>query len=264
MKILLMAVGTSEYELDCARYTLTDVDWLESSFVLCDKDNSFAAEAALADRIHPSIHLDMMIFIAREGGQAMEQALGLCKIAREQGIFSIIVSESKYRSAAEDLAEYRLTRNKILAHTDSLLLIPGHRDWKIAFYARMNGFLSFLKLLGDGECLINLDFADLSTILRDSGLAYLNVRIIRGRTGRERAKEMDVHEMIPKTILAKACNAMIHMNVCPGVGLNELYETVEQMQQSMMPDANLLFGAIIEKELQDEIQMVLLVSEIVA
>lgn len=256
----LLVVGGTCNELDCAHNALANLDWLEHSFVLCDGDSSMSAESAFNDRIRQSPVLDMITFVAKEGGQVLDQILRLSKIAKTHGILSIVIVESENYKTTDALAEYSLNKDHLLSHADSLLLVPKTQIQEGSFYSHVVTFLSFSKMLLSEEGFINLELSDFCTVFKDAGLGYLGNCTIKGSSCEERMQEMSKQEIVPEIILTKAQNVLIQINGCMDFGLDDLEGLVGQVQQHLPPDTPVLFGASFDSELQNEIQMALLAT----
>lgn len=249
--ILHIVVGAEAHGLTSAAQEMVNTEWDNRLFVRCSED----AERVLKEKLD-STNYDMLVLTPVENNATLEQALRLSRMAKDQGILSIIVAESKTWNAAEFLAEFDLDMEKILAHTDSLILASGEQ----CFYSNVAAFLSLAQRLLDEDGFINLDVSDFSTMLKDAGLAYLGCRTLKGHTYEERMADLDSTEIIQKEILATAKSCLIQMNGCMDIGLDDVEGIVERVQQYLPDDALIVFGTAFDDELQDEIQLSILSS----
>ena len=248
--ILHVVIGTTSGKFEKLRNTMNTTQY-DTLFIHHE-------ESGMADFEETIQHTDwaMVVFTVTENPRAMEYALRLSKMVKEHGILSMIAIESKTWNAAEFLAEHHLDMAQILAHTDSLILVPGAQH----FYSNVTTSLSLAQRLLDEDGFINLDLSDLSAMLKDAGLAYLGCRTLKGHTCEERMADLDSAEIIPKEILATAKSCLIQMNGCMDIGLDDVEGIVERVQQYLPDDALIVFGAAFDDELQDEIQVNVLAS----
>ena len=244
--ILHIVVGAEAHGLTSAAQEMANTEWDNRLFVRCSED----AEWVLKEKLDRTSY-DMLVLTPVENHATLEQSLRLSRMAKERGILSMIAVESKTWNAAEFLTKLDLDMEEILAHTDSLILVPGEQH----FYSNVTTSLSLAQRLLDDDGFINLDVSDLSAMLKDAGLAYLGCRTLKGHTCEERMTDLDSTEIIPKEILATAKSCLIQMNGCTDIGLEDVEGIVERVQQYLPDDALIVFGAAFDDELQDEIQV---------
>src|SRR3954465_193650 len=101
--------------------------------------------------------------------------------------------------------------------------------------------------------LINLDFADVRTTMRDAGQALLGIGMGTGDTGAVSAAERAVSSPLLETSVDGARSILLSITGGPDLGLLEVSEAAQVVQEAAHPDANIIFGANLDDTLTDQI-----------
>ena len=101
--------------------------------------------------------------------------------------------------------------------------------------------------------LVNLDFADVKTIMLDQGIAHMGIGRARGENRAGEAARQAIHSPLLETSIEGASGVLINVTGGKDLGLLEINEAAELVQKSVDPEANIIFGAVIDENLQDEI-----------
>ena len=101
--------------------------------------------------------------------------------------------------------------------------------------------------------LVNLDFADVKTIMLDTGVAHMGIGRARGENRAGEAARQAIHSPLLETSIEGASGVLINVTGGKDLGLLEINEAAELVQKSVDPEANIIFGAVIDEKLQDEI-----------
>ena len=101
--------------------------------------------------------------------------------------------------------------------------------------------------------LVNLDFADVKTIMLDTGIAHMGIGRARGENRAGEAARQAIHSPLLETSIEGASGVLINVTGGKDLGLLEINEAAELVQKSVDPEANIIFGAVIDEKLQDEI-----------
>lgn len=101
--------------------------------------------------------------------------------------------------------------------------------------------------------LVNLDFADVKTIMLDTGIAHMGIGRARGENRAGEAARQAIHSPLLETSIEGASGVLINVTGGKDLGLLEINEAAELVQKSVDPEANIIFGAVIDESLQDEI-----------
>ena len=216
-----------------------------------------------------------MVFVTAGmgGGTGTGGAPVVAEIAREQGILTVGVVtkpfgfEGRHRMQQADMGIENL-RDRV----DSLVIIPNERlkyatDQKITF---ANAFeiaddvlrqavQSISDLIRDTG-FINLDFADVSAIMKDAGLAHMGVGRAAGKGKAEEAAKMAISSPLLETSINGARGVLINITGSMDIGLEEVEQAANLVQDAVHPDANTIFGATFDETLEDEIRVTVIAT----
>ena len=155
---------------------------------------------------------------------------------------------------------------------DSLVIIPNERlkyatDQKITF---ANAFeiaddvlrqavQSISDLIRDTG-FINLDFADVTAIMKDAGMAHMGVGRAAGKGKAEEAARMAISSPLLETSIEGARGVLINITGSTDIGLEEVEQAATLVQQAVHPDALTIFGATFDETLDDEIRVTVIAT----
>ena len=216
-----------------------------------------------------------MVFITAGmgGGTGTGGAPIVAEIAREQGILTVGVVTKPFgfegrRRMQQAEAGIEMLRDKV----DSLVIIPNERlkhatDQKITF---ANAFeiaddvlrqavQSISDLIRDTG-FINLDFADVSAIMKDAGLAHMGVGRAAGKGKAEEAARMAISSPLLETSINGARGVLINVTGSMDIGLEEVEQAATLVQEAVHPDALTIFGATFDETLEDEIRVTVIAT----
>ena len=216
-----------------------------------------------------------MVFITAGmgGGTGTGAAPVVAEVAREQGVLTVGVVtkpfgfEGRRRMTAAEQGIEEL-RGKV----DSLVIIPNERlkyatDQKITF---ANAFeiaddvlrqavQSISDLIRDTG-FINLDFADVTAVMKDAGLAHMGVGRAAGKNKAEEAAHMAISSPLLETSINGAKGVLINVTGSADIGLEEVEQAAMLVQQAVHPDALTIFGATFDENLDDEIRVTVIAT----
>ena len=208
-----------------------------------------------------------MVFITAGmgGGTGTGAAPIIAAAAKEMGILTVgIVTkpfsfEGKHRM---DQAEEGI--KELAQHVDSLVVIPNDR---LKYYSDepitlANAFDAADDILRQGvksiselikvPGFINLDFADVSAIMRDAGHAHMGVGRANGKDKAKNAASAAVSSPLLETSIEGAHGVIISITSSPDIGLDEVEEASTLISNAAHPDANIIWGVAFDDTLQDE------------
>ncbi len=216
-----------------------------------------------------------MVFITAGmgGGTGTGGAPIVAEIAREMGILTVGVVTKPF--GFEGRRRMQQAENGIATlreRVDSLVIIPNERlkhatDQKITF---ANAFeiaddvlrqavQSISDLIRDTG-FINLDFADVSAIMKDAGLAHMGVGRAAGKNKAEEAARMAISSPLLETSINGARGVLINVTGSMDIGLEEVEQAATLVQQAVHPDALTIFGATFDETLEDEIRVTVIAT----
>ena len=216
-----------------------------------------------------------MVFVTAGmgGGTGTGAAPVVAEIARELGVLTVGVVTKPFgfegrRRAQQAEAGIAELKEKV----DSLVIIPNERlkyatDQKITF---ANAFeiaddvlrqavQSISDLIRDTG-FINLDFADVTAIMKDAGMAHMGVGRAAGKGKAEEAAKMAVSSPLLETSIEGAKGVLINVTGSMDIGLEEVEQAATLVQQAVHPDALTIFGATFDEELDDEIRVTVIAT----
>ena len=117
----------------------------------------------------------------------------------------------------------------------------------------VQGISDLIKVPG----LVNLDFADVKTIMLNTGMAHMGIHMGIGRaSGENRAEDaakQAIQSPLLETTIEGARGVIINVTGGENLGLHEVNTAAELVQRSVDPEANIIFGAVIDKSLDEDI-----------
>ena len=216
-----------------------------------------------------------MVFVTAGmgGGTGTGAAPVVAEIARELGVLTVGVVTKPFgfegrRRAQQAEAGIEELKDKV----DSLVIIPNERlkfatDQKITF---ANAFeiaddvlrqavQSISDLIRDTG-FINLDFADVTAIMKDAGMAHMGVGRAAGKGKAEEAARMAISSPLLETSIDGARGVLINITGSTDIGLEEVEQAATLVQQAVHPDALTIFGATFDESLDDEIRVTVIAT----
>ena len=216
-----------------------------------------------------------MVFVTAGmgGGTGTGAAPVAAEIARELGVLTVGVVTKPFgfegrRRAQQAEAGIEELKDKV----DSLVIIPNERlkyatDQKITF---ANAFeiaddvlrqavQSISDLIRDTG-FINLDFADVTAIMKDAGMAHMGVGRAAGKGKAEEAARMAISSPLLETSIEGARGVLINITGSTDIGLEEVEQAATLVQQAVHPDALTIFGAAFDETLDDEIRVTVIAT----
>ncbi|CAB1239491.1 MAG: cell division protein FtsZ [Clostridiales bacterium] len=219
------------------------------------------------EAISAAIRGSDMVFITAGmgGGTGTGAAPIVAEIARDMGILTIgIVTkpfafEGKVRMAQADEGIANLKE-----HVDSLVVIPNER-LKLVSEQRitlLNAFAVADDVLRQGvqsisdliklPGLVNLDFADVTSVMKDAGYAHMGVGHASGKDKAETAASMAISSPLLETSIAGAKGVIINITSSPDIGLDEIETASSMISEQAHKDANIIWGAAFDENMDDE------------
>jgi cell division protein FtsZ len=234
--------------------------------------------AALEDQEMIREYLDGsdMIFITAGmgGGTGTGGAPVLARVAREVGALTVGVvtkpfifeGKKRMRQAEEGIEELK-------ASVDTLIVIPNQRLLSIAaktttmleaFHKADDVLLQAVRGISDliiTPGLINLDFADVRTVMAEMGLALMGASSASGENRAIEAAQRAISSPLLEDIsIQGARGVLINITGGPDLCLHEVNEAASMIQEEAHDDANIIFGAVIDETLTDEIRITVIAT----
>ncbi len=222
------------------------------------------------DEIAAAIRNADMIFLTAGmgGGTGTGAAPIVAQIAKELGILTVgIVTKPFAFEGKNRMTQAEEGIARLSDHVDSLVVIPNERlkyvsEEKITF---KNAFIIADDVLRQGvqsiselinvTALVNLDFADVTTIMKDAGYAHMGVGVATGRDKAEQAARAAVTSPLIETSMQNARGVIISITGSDDIGLEEVEMASSIISEMAHPDATIIWGAQLDDTLEDTIRV---------
>ena len=216
-----------------------------------------------------------MIFITAGmgGGTGTGAAPVVAEIARELGILTVgVVTKPFTFEGPKRLRQAEQGVNELKDFVDTLVTIPNDRLLQIADKktTMVEAFEMADEVLKQGiqgisdliavPNLINLDFADVKTIMSDKGIAHMGIGTASGDNRATEAAKQAVRSPLLETSIEGAQSVLLNITGGEDLGIFEVNEAADLIRESVDKDANIIFGAGIDESLSDEIKITVIAT----
>jgi cell division protein FtsZ len=216
-----------------------------------------------------------MVFITAGmgGGTGTGAAPVVAEVAKELGILTVGVVTKPFmfegrRRTLNAEKGIVLLKEKV----DTLVTIPNDRLLQVA--EKRTSMLDAFKMADDVlrqgvqgisdliavPGLVNLDFADVRTIMKEKGLAHMGIGKGSGDNRATDAAKQAIQSPLLETTIEGAKGVLLNITGGSNLGLFEVNEAAELVAQAADPDATIIFGAVIDENLQDEIRIIVIAT----
>ncbi|MBR5009650.1 MAG: cell division protein FtsZ, partial [Clostridia bacterium] len=207
------------------------------------------------------------------GGTGTGAAPVIAEIARNQGILTIgVVSKpfafegrQRMKNAEKGIAELK-------TNVDTLVVVPNEKLLSFVSEATTmeDAFRDADDILRQGiqgisdlialPAMINLDFADVRTVMESKGLAHMGIGTARGENRMIDAAEDAIKSPMLETSIDGARSVLINITGSQDMTLFEVNKAAQRIQQAADPEANIIFGAGIDDSLSDEVRVTVIAT----
>ena len=216
-----------------------------------------------------------MVFITAGmgGGTGTGAAPTVADIAKEAGVLTVgVVTKPFSFEGKRRMEQAKRGIEELLGKVDSLLIIPNDRlkyatDQKVTF---ANAFeiaddvlrqaVTSISDLIKNTGFINLDFADVTCIMKDAGYAHMGVGTAIGKGKAEEAAKAAIASPLMETSINGAHGVLINITGSADMGLEDVEAAATLVQEAAHPDANIIFGATFNDEMEDQIRVTVIAT----
>ncbi len=235
-----------------------------------------SAEESRAQIAKALENTDMVFITAGMGGGTGTGAAPIvADLAHEAGILTVGVVTKPFKfEGANRMRQAEAGIADLGEKVDSLVIIPNDRlkyvtDEKITF---ANAFgiaddvlkqavTSISELVGFSDrVIINLDFADVSAVMKDAGRAHMGVGTATGREKAEQAAMAAVSSPLLETSINGATGVLVNVTGSSELTLDDVETAASIVQENANPDANIIFGATSSDEFEDEMRVTVIAT----
>ena len=226
-----------------------------------------AAEESKAEITEALRGADMVFVTAGMGGGTGTGAAPIvASCAKEMGILTIgVVTKPFTFEGKKRLTQAERGIESLKGKVDTLVVIPN--DKLLQIIDRKTSIVEAFKMADDVlrqgvqgisdliavPGLVNLDFADVKTIMLNTGIAHMGVGRASGESRAEDAAKQAIQNPMLESSIEGAKGIIINITGGPNLGLHEVNTAAELVQRSVDPEANIIFGAVIDESLDEDI-----------
>jgi cell division protein FtsZ len=227
------------------------------------------------DEIADALKGTHMVFITAGmgGGTGTGAAPVIASIAKEMGILTVgIVTKPFLFEGKRRMDQAESGIMALREHVDSLVIIPNDRlklvseqkitlanAFDVADDVLRQGVQSISDLI-KVPGLVNLDFADITAVMKDAGYAHMGVGHASGREKAEEAARMAISSPLLETSITGARGVIINVLASPDIGLEEVETASAMITSAADPGANIIWGAALTDSLEDEMHITVIAT----
>ena len=228
-----------------------------------------AAEES-AEEISAALKGADMVFVTcgMGGGTGTGAAPVVARIAKEQGALTVAVVTKPFRFESRTrMANALAGIDKLKENVDTMIVIPNDKLLEVvdrrttmpealkkADEVLQQGIQGITDLI-NVPSLINLDFADVKTIMTEQGEALMGIGVGEGENRAADAAKMAINSPLLETSIDGAKGILLNISGSANLSLFEINEAAEIISEAADPDANIIFGSVIDESLGDTVQI---------
>jgi len=233
-----------------------------------------AAEKSVEEIKETVKDADMVFLTLGEGGGTGTGAAPIiAKIAREAGCLTVAVATKPFAfEGRKRMTQAEEGIRNLRSVVDTLIVIPNDKLLEIAddnttllnafkladnvLKAGVRGVTDLITLPG----LINLDFADVKSIIKDAGNAILGEGMASGDNRAIKASQNAISSPLIEDSIDGATGILLNISGGPDMKLYEINEAAEIVRNASSPDANIIFGSVIDENMNDKIKVTIIAT----
>jgi cell division protein FtsZ len=216
-----------------------------------------------------------MVFVTagKGGGTGTGAAPIVAELARELGALTVgIVTKPFTFEGRKRASQAEAGIEELVSKVDTLIIIPNDRllqlvekktsileAFKVADDVLRQGVQGITDLI-TMPGLINLDFADVRTIMRNAGSSLMGIGLASGENRGVEAAKNAISSPLLETSIEGATGILLNISGGPNMGLFEVNEAAEIIAGAAETDANVIFGAVIDESLGDQMRVTVIAT----
>ncbi|MCI8440966.1 MAG: cell division protein FtsZ [Provencibacterium sp.] len=227
------------------------------------------------EEISAALKGTQMVFITAGmgGGTGTGAAPVIANIAKDMGILTVgIVTKPFMFEGKRRMDQAEAGISALREHVDALVVIPNERlkllsDTKITL---LNAFQSADNVLKQGvqsisdlinvPGIVNLDFADVTTIMKDAGYAHMGVGAAEGKDKAEKAAAAAISSPLLETSINGARGVLINITASSDIGMDEIDVASTMIHNAAHPDATIIWGAALDDTMKDQMAVTVIAT----
>ena len=227
------------------------------------------------DEIAAALKGTDMVFITAGmgGGTGTGAAPVVAQVAQEMGILTVgIVTKPFAFEGRKRMEQAEMGLATLKDNVDALIVIPNERLNKISEekITLLNAFAKADEVLRQGvqsisdliniPGLVNLDFADVTSIMKSAGYAHMGVGQAQGKDKARLAAEAAISSPLLETSIKGAKGVIVNVIASPDIDLDDIEQASRMVHDESHPDVNLIWGAALDETMQDEIKITVIAT----
>ena len=215
----------------------------------------------------------VFITVGMGGGTGTGAAPVVAKVAKEMGILTVaIVTKPFAFEGRKRMIQAETGIVQLRDYVDSLVIIPNERlkqisenritlsnAFQFADDVLRHGVQSISDLI-NVPGLVNLDFADVSSVMRDAGYAHMGVGEGSGRDKAEVAAKAAISSPLLETTISGATGILINITSGPDISLDEIETASSMISNEAHPDATIIWGTTFDNTLEDTMKVTVIAT----
>jgi cell division protein FtsZ len=216
-----------------------------------------------------------MVFVTagEGGGTGTGGAPVVARIAKSIGALTVgIVTKPFAFEGKRRMAQAEVGVQALKEEVDTLIVVPNDRLLEISdrtismleafetadhvLLAGVQGITDLITTPG----LINLDFADVKSVMQDAGTALMGIGSSRGADRAIKAAELAISSPLLESSIEGAQGVLLSIQGGSNLGLYEINDAAKLVAEAVHPDANIIFGAVIDDSLGDEVRVTVIAA----
>lgn len=207
------------------------------------------------------------------GGTGTGAAPVVAQMAKEMGILTVAVVTKPFAFEGRvRLQNAEQGMDNLKKHVDTLVVIPNDKLLKIVpkGTSMLEAFRHADDVLRQGiqgisdlivnPSLINLDFADVRTIMKNKGYAHMGIGYAKGENKTHEAVRAAVYSPLLETKIEGATGVLINIKGGIDLPLDEVYEAAELVREVVDPNCNIIFGASIDEAMEESVEITIIAT----
>ncbi len=234
-------------------------------------------QAAIEDRerIAEMIHGADMLFVTAGmgGGTGTGAAPIIAEVAREMGVLTVAVVTKPFSFEGKRKKIAEMGIDALKEHVDSLIIIPNDRlmevlgddvSYEDAFKASndvLNGAVAGIAEVINCPGLVNVDFADVRTVMSENGVAMMGSAMASGADRAQVAAERAVASPLLEDVsLSGARGVLVNITASHSLKLKEVHEVMNTIRSFTAEDATVIFGSVIDESIGDQLRVTIVAT----
>ena len=233
-----------------------------------------SAEESIEDIRHLLEGADMVfVTTGMGGGTGTGAAPVIAKIAKEMNILTIgIVTKPFLFEGKRRMAQAEAGIEILRQYVDSLIVIPNERlkqvsegritlatAFETADDVLRQGVQSVSEIVNIPG-FVNVDFADVVSVMKDAGFAHMGVGTGRGEDKAAIAATTAISSPLLETSISGATGVLVNFTAAPDISLDDVYLASSMIANAAHPEANIIWGAAFDPALQDELRITIIAT----